>query len=412
METKPVIFYGAGCHAYFVFDNLNKEYSPVAFCDGNKEKWGTVFMGLPVYSLEDIKLMYPDCMFYITATTDNKYNIINTLMENDIPPSCIINYEEIINYNSCSYLENDIVYNNRFDEKHFSFCFMDNREKIIPFGEIGKNNEETWSNFINMRDKTINALLHPTSYTPHPCQGCSEIKSSYWAKNRRVKHLSLLFKSLCNIKCVYCIDKKYLEGLKSKELIKSAEKAISFFKYLEKNNNINKETFIYLVSGELSIHPHCDEILESIKNYPLFIATNAVVYSENIAGILKKGNSVVYSSIDAGTKESFEKIKSADAFDNVCENIKRYSENGFVELKYMIIPGINDNKEDINGFFNLCKKNKIKSVVIGRDRYKDFPFEEHTKNIAAKLIEKLRQENICVQVIDDIFGSGNNIRAN
>ena len=76
-------------------------------------------------------------------------------------------------------------------------------------------------------------------------------------------------------------------------------------------------------------------------------------------------------SIDAGTRETFHKIKGVDGFERVCENLQEYHKAGCVTLKYIFLPGINDKKEDIDGFVDLCIELKCKIVVIEQNIYDD-----------------------------------------
>jgi adenine C2-methylase RlmN of 23S rRNA A2503 and tRNA A37 len=45
----------------------------------------------------------------------------------------------------------------------------------------------------------------------------------------------------------------------------------------------------------------------------------------------------------------------------------RYSSSGKVTLKYIMLPGINDNEEDIDGFIALCKAAGTSYVQISYD---------------------------------------------
>jgi wyosine [tRNA(Phe)-imidazoG37] synthetase (radical SAM superfamily) len=405
MKNAPVVFYGAGNYACLIFNKLNEKYSPVAFCDSSKLKQGTVVMGLFVYSLDEILNKYPDCLFFITVNEIFKSDVMSILIQNGIQHERIINYEKTRKYISCSFLETRVIHSDNI----FNFCCADVMgKKKAPSGKIGKNNEETLLNIINTRDKLIDDLNNPAaSLSSHPCVGCHELREGYWNENRNISMFCLGYNSICNMKCIYCNAENSINDKSKIEMKESAERAISFFKYLEDSGAIMKNTFIELASGEISVHPYREEILEAIEDYPVWFYTNASVYNEKIAKILENENSKIMSSVDAGTRKTFYKIKGVDIFDKVCDNLKRYSNHGFMVLKYIFLPGINDNEVDVNGFFNLCKQIKIKSVELTKNAYDEGAYSEHTVNYITKLIEMLQNADISVTVPDWMFHNSN-----
>jgi wyosine [tRNA(Phe)-imidazoG37] synthetase (radical SAM superfamily) len=108
------------------------------------------------------------------------------------------------------------------------------------------------------------------------------------------------------------------------------------------------------------------------------IHTSAIKYSKTVENALKNNFGSVVISLDSGSKSTYKKIKQVDKFDKVCESIKNYSNarnlsregncqsstTDNVIIKYIIIPGINDNLKEIDKFFKLMKKLKIKTVAL------------------------------------------------
>jgi adenine C2-methylase RlmN of 23S rRNA A2503 and tRNA A37 len=87
----------------------------------------------------------------------------------------------------------------------------------------------------------------------------------------------------------------------------------------------------------------------------------------------------------------------------VCENLSRYSEHGFVEPKYVILPGINDNDDDMNGFVDLCVRVEAKSVAIAKDMCEIYILNENTVSFVARLVRKLQQSGMSVSAPDWMF---------
>lgn len=400
-ENKSVVFYGAGTWANLISKEVRQKYAPVAFCDSDEVKCGNTLFGLPIISLKDVLDKYPDCLFYVTSSEIVKFDIFNTLIQKGISPQRILNYEKSKKYVSCRFLESYMLFD---QNRRIQFCCSDFGRNSSPTISIGNSNEQTLQNFIDVRDKLIGELNNPSLYAKsncNSCMGCYEVKETYWSENRHLRHLNFIFDSFCNFKCSYCMAE--FEKKNKEELSDSVEKALSFFRYLERSGQINKDTIIELAAGEITIHPLRDKVLSVIEDYPVWFYSNASNYSDKIAEILAKGRSKLVSSVDAGTRETFAKVKGADIYDNVCENLKRFSEHGFVVLKYIVLPGLNDNEADINGFAELCGKINVGCVDISRDTYNMGAFGEHTIDIIAKLILKLQNMGLNVSAPQWVF---------
>jgi pyruvate-formate lyase-activating enzyme len=171
----------------------------------------------------------------------------------------------------------------------------------------------------------------------------------------------------CNFKCVYC-SAGYGGGGGMRDAGHDRD-FIGIFREFARRGKINRRTVVMLSCGEPALHTHLNEILsfkETIKSFVFF--SNCSIYSENIAGCLDRGR--ILTSIDAGTAESFRRVKGVDAFERTCENIRRYSEHGEVGLKYIVLPGINDSQADIYGIVNFAKSVGIRKVSIALDAHR------------------------------------------
>ena len=88
--------------------------------------------------------------------------------------------------------------------------------------------------------------------------------------------------------------------------------------------------------------------------------------TKQIMDALSNSNS---KGMDAGTLETFYKIKGVDCYGRVCDNLRKYATqtDNAIMLKYVFLPGINDNKIDVNGFFELATELNIANVLISYD---------------------------------------------
>jgi pyruvate-formate lyase-activating enzyme len=400
-SEAQVVFFGASNYAETVFGDLNKKYAPVAYGDNDPKKQGTRFMGLPVLSLREIEASYPDCRFFITTSECIMPSVMTSLVDGGVAPSRIINFEESKRYKSCIWLETTL----RFNPLHLAFCCSDFGKNKTPSIELGANAyDKTMQNFFATRDRIIEELNLPIGAdVKNPCLGCINIRDALWYTDRRIRSVAFSHDTFCNFSCSYCCVPKDGKDYPLSDI----ENSLGLFRFMKKNNIIDTNTEIYLVSGEITTHPMRDVMLAEVRDNPCCIFTNASVFSKKIDELLSMGRSKVYVSIDAGTRETFAKVKGVDAFDRVCENLARYSAGGdrFVHLKYILLPGLNDSEEDIDGFITLCDRLKARVVDVSRDMFTVAPFDDHAINIVARMLHELPKRGVRTNAIEAIFAT-------
>jgi len=387
MSKCKVVFFGAGGYAEDVFGVLNKKYAPVAYGDNDPKKHGARFMGLPVLSLEEIEAGYPDCLFFVTVNELTMPFVITSLLDGGVAPSRIINYAESKKYKSCIYLETLLFY----DRKNLSYCCSDfGKNKSPCVITNGLSYEEQMKAFIDTRDRIIDELnLHSSeSNTLNQCKGCCNLRNAFYYSDRRIRNLNINFRTVCNFKCSYC---KSYHGKVDDTFETDVDETLSFLHYLKNECFINNNTEIHLTAGEITVHPLREKILAELQHNPCIIYSNASAYNETIGKMLSSGRSKLFVSIDAGTRGTFAKVKGVDFFDKVCANLVRYSLDGFVHLKYIVLPGVNDGELDMEGFIDLCRRLKVRVVDVSRDMHDTTPFCDRTIDMIARLLIELQK---------------------
>lgn len=129
-------------------------------------------------------------------------------------------------------------------------------------------------------------------------------------------------------------------------------------------------------SREIAIHPYHDRIMNIVKGRIACFYTNCMKFDEDIAKNLHDNpRSTINLSIDSGTPETWRKIKGLDNFDKVIENLSKYyvasTRPGQITLKYIVMPGINDNYEDFTSVIEIMKVLKVNRLIIARDGRKN-----------------------------------------
>lgn len=166
------------------------------------------------------------------------------------------------------------------------------------------------------------------------------------------KYISLNHFGLCNLSCSYC------KGDWRKNSTNPYDVVPTFYDLYEKGY-MNKETLVAWGGGEPSLYEYVDETVKFCvdREIPQHIDTTAVKFSETFANALSSGSTILRVSPDAGTQDTYKKVKGADRFFEVWENILRYNNISNIRVKYILTPE-NLNEEDIYGFIKMC-------VIIG-----------------------------------------------
>lgn len=223
---------------------------------------------------------------------------------------------------------------------------------------------------------------------PKPCEGCPNIVET----NKIEEDLSLFFVDVnsfvnCNSRCIYC-DCWSVKNFKENSLLPRFKEL--FQKKLLKNSN---HGYIQFAGGEPALMMDFEKIVDlCIKNgiERYIINSNGIKFSRGIEKLLQKTKANLFVSIDSGCKQTYEKIKRVNKFDDVVKNLKKYAKaqveyKSQVWSKFIIIPDINDNEDEILKWYDLSLNIGIKALVLDVEREW---FKNHERKINLK-IEKL-----------------------
>ena len=239
---------------------------------------------------------------------------------------------------------------------------------------------------------------------PNPCKGCPYIEKRVWDKNETltIKHLSLEYHSICNLKCTYCSEEYF--GGKSVQYDLSA-----LLNSWTDSLILDGCDSIVWGGGEPTLDPKFKEILdivlEKIKPKYLRFFTNSVKYSEHIQTLLDSNRVYITTSIDAGTKKTYDLIRGFDRLDKVFANLHRYSQvsPNNVTLKY-IFTSENYLEEELKHYLNRIEENNLQkcNFQISFDFTQEFISQEVMHAIIF-LYSKLIDLNVPSVFIDDLI---------
>ena len=199
------------------------------------------------------------------------------------------------------------------------------------------------------------------------CKGCFALREDDWDDNTKFKWIQIAHWSDCNCNCTYCY-RVASEFVKPKKRYK----LMPVIKELDKMGLLDYSGELAYSGGE----PACLREFDDITNFfikkgerNIMVHTNAIVPVKSVLNGLKTDTMSVTVSVDCGDREKFKQIKQIDAYKKVMNTLKRYVEaqglnKKMVRSKYIIIPKVNDTKEDVNKWLDETERIGIQQVII------------------------------------------------
>lgn len=327
----------------------------------------------------------------------------------------------------CRYLSHGL-YISLYDLKHchLSMHAHDERENnsITPYFGPDKSTVN-WEELFEKKRKLVTDMRN--GKIPSFCQGCHWIEE--FDENSDNQFLTDLDNYIdiiwignfteCNSRCMYCAS---FPAITQNNMTKDYGVIRLLKEMLEKKiYDVSKEpdSSISFSQGEPTLLQNFDEIIKLFEQYGsknVWLYTNGIKHSpmveKSFRNRKKTGNNIrVIISLDAGSREVFKKVKMVDKFNDVVKTIKRYvraldkDNKKAVAVKYIIVPKINDSKEEIDKFFNLCvKKLGVRHLIADlEENYfirHNGEVPEYLKDLLRYFRDKCEENDIFYQFFD------------
>ena len=308
-------------------------------------------------------------------------------------------------YLSCALIEHGFA----FDQNNcLRVCTMPNNEgggrPLIMRGYNGETID--WDKVFKIKQR--HRTLQQSGRILPKCVGCPILTEEDWDTDDYISEIIITHWNECNSNCFYCPvinDEKLRESTKYYNILPAIKDAI-------KKNVIKKNALIELAGGESTIYPEFEELINLLvdnKFSNVVINTSAIQASPAIEKGIKKGSIKIIVSVDAGKKETHEKIKRVKSFDKVWENLRIYSraqsktrKKDLVRTKYIIVPGFNDTKEEIDLFLknNIEANIKATAINVEMDWYEKNKNNEnkHIKELVKYAYDETKRMNIICKI--------------
>ncbi len=204
---------------------------------------------------------------------------------------------------------------------------------------------------------------------PERCKLCPELKEQEWKEfDGKIFKITVFNWKHCNAACFYCsVGSDFHDGVKKSDDYDS----LPIIEKLIEQGRLNQDSFIAFMGGEPTMLEEFPAIVKLLlsKNCRMEVLTNGIKYESVISDMLKAQNhNTICISLDCGCRETYKRIKRVDKFDEVVETVKKYisqsaDKSSRIKLKYIIFPNVNDNKKEIDKFFEVCKNMGVKTVA-------------------------------------------------
>ena len=304
-------------------------------------------------------------------------------------------------YKSCDLIEHGLD----FFTDSINFCCRippteNGYKKLIEnyHGEI-----INWKDFFKIKRKYRNQMKKG-NIIPE-CKDCIYLEEKYWDSEDYISYINFNNWTVCNEHCIYCWLNDENQPKRKQYNIFPAIKDMVENGYLKKGGHIT------IAGGEPCVAPEFDNLIKLFIDNDLDnirVLTNATKYSEVVEQGIKEGRINIVVSVDSGTKDCFIKIKRFDFYDIVWENIRKYASvqkrSDSVKTKFILIPGVNDSKSEINAWIKKSLSVGIKHLAFDIEM---FWFDKNKNNLPQSIfdiveyvINEIKINNLDLELID------------
>lgn len=204
------------------------------------------------------------------------------------------------------------------------------------------------------------------------CRGCSHLVTRDWQPpSHPVGVIGIAQFTHCNIECNYC----YLQTQDPESFAAGANpyEILPALRNLIQEGHLAPNVVVDWGGGEPTIYREFDEVLELITNYggTTWVHTNGTRLPRPVAKGLATNCINILCSVDAGTANTWKRIKAKDLFETVWRNLEQYIRSGCrVALKY-IMKDENCSNTELHAFVRRAVEIGAKELVLDIDY--DFP---------------------------------------
>lgn len=290
-------------------------------------------------------------------------------------------------YYSCRWIEHGLVF---FSSKLTMCCFCGSEQgKHTLLQENFNGNNFDINRIFKIKNKF--RAFHKKGKIHTNCMNCPNLKYDAWDERNYIDALYISHWTNCNSKCGYCYS-----ALNSNEFVQNNYKVFNIIKNLFEKGIIRRDSKILFGGGEPALLDEFEALIDFfIENgfQDIRVHSSGIQYIPCLEKGLSEGKVHLTISVDSGSSQVYQKIKNVNAYDIVRENIRKYArfkmKNGEanVSAKYIIIPGINDSKDEIDKWLQANKLDGLSYTILDIE---ETWYENNKNNIPKHIFELLQ----------------------
>lgn len=368
------------------------DLNPVCYATRNEKIIGlrTHSLDLPIVHIFDALNNYPDAKIFLADPHPIKFMPQTFLMKLKISKNRILNYDDFEKVNSCYWPKTFFTIYSKNIMPCSEMRIFDHSLEFTSDSKTSLRNYFNWASELNTEMQESQSSI---------CEGCPNLRIQYVPKKTIIQQVGYGIGNVCNSNCVYCARNISEAGERLSTNVKSWQDSFNFVEFLDVLTSSEfydkKVTQLFLGPAEITVHPNKNAILDSVLDVPVILASNSFIYNEKVSKVIQKPYSYLFTSLDAGTSETFKRVKGHDRFESTVNNLIKYSDDGGnIYLKYIVIPE-NVSDEDLEGFIEVVDKLNLLGVDISVDAFLDENLiTEEMREFALKLSVCLDERRI------------------
>ena len=260
-----------------------------------------------------------------------------------------------------------------------------------------------WKKFFKIKRK-YREQMKKGNIVPE-CKNCIYLKEKEWDNEDYISFINFNNWTICNEHCVYC----WLND--ANRINPKQYNVFPIIQDMVKKGYFRGGGDITIAGGEPCVAPEFDDLIKIFLENNIStirVLTNATKYSKIVEEGIASGKIYIIVSVDSGTQETFVKVKRKDFYNKVWENIAKYAsvqpESDRVKTKFILIPNLNDTKEEIDEWIRKSKECGIKHLAFDIEM---MWYNSNKNNLPESLFEiveytldKIKENNLDVELID------------
>lgn len=320
--------------------------------------------------------------------------------------------------NFCNELNNVLTF---FPDAIRSCCILGNLGPIY-LKDYDNNIKNFDFHLLKEKKRAFYNDLINGNFSNLPCSNCMYIKEKTKNDNfsEQFELIYLNNWTQCNCGCYYCDRIPYSKGKITTRKVKSEYyDIIPIIKGLYKHNLLNKDKLrVVFHGGDLSVLKEFEPLVKLFLKEgvnKIDFSSNNIIFQPIISKCIKNKIASLNMALDAGTRDTYKKIKKVDKFNDVIKNLRKYvkeskQDNPEINVKYIILKGMNDNETEITKFIETMIDIGIKRVSLhiehkyAIDIYQErIPLPYHYKELINLFFELCNKNGLYFDKPDDIM---------